>query len=274
MAADVLRARRFPEDALDYYGYAMARGGHVSELLNRMGVVRLELRQTDAGQRDCSSALCARRRTTRRPGTTWASPNTSTQQLRAAIADYQRAVQARQAARQSTTPTWAWPTSREATWRARARSSTLRHQARPRASFSAAMAAARPRMCSARQNYAQLCFEMAQLYARDHDDECHAALAREGDGGRLRHAARSMHADRGAAAVHEGPSALLLMLKNAPQMRMHAGRPVELRRAWGRAPECTERAARRDTRRAAHLDTGSGGSPSCSSSRAAGGTPR
>jgi Flp pilus assembly protein TadD len=46
-AADVLRARRFPEDALDYYGYAMARGGNVSELLNKMGVVRMELRQFD-----------------------------------------------------------------------------------------------------------------------------------------------------------------------------------------------------------------------------------
>jgi len=46
-AADVLVARRFPEDALDYYGYALARGGNVSELLNRMGVVRLELRQNE-----------------------------------------------------------------------------------------------------------------------------------------------------------------------------------------------------------------------------------
>lgn len=46
-AADVLRARRFPEDALDYYGYALARGGNVSELLNKMGIVRLELRQVD-----------------------------------------------------------------------------------------------------------------------------------------------------------------------------------------------------------------------------------
>jgi tetratricopeptide (TPR) repeat protein len=42
---DVLRARRFPEDALDYYGYAMARGGNVSLLLKKMGVVRLELQQ-------------------------------------------------------------------------------------------------------------------------------------------------------------------------------------------------------------------------------------
>src|SRR5580658_591648 len=47
VAADVLRARRFPEDALDYYGYAMARGGDVSELLNKMGITRLELRQND-----------------------------------------------------------------------------------------------------------------------------------------------------------------------------------------------------------------------------------
>jgi tetratricopeptide (TPR) repeat protein len=46
-AGDVLRARRFPEDALDYYGYAMARGGDVSTLLNKMGIVRLELRQVD-----------------------------------------------------------------------------------------------------------------------------------------------------------------------------------------------------------------------------------
>ena len=46
-AGDVLRARRFPEDALDYYGYAMARGGNVSELLNKMGITRLELRQND-----------------------------------------------------------------------------------------------------------------------------------------------------------------------------------------------------------------------------------
>jgi tetratricopeptide (TPR) repeat protein len=44
---DILMARRFPEDALDYYGYAMARGGNVSELFNKMGVIRLELRQPE-----------------------------------------------------------------------------------------------------------------------------------------------------------------------------------------------------------------------------------
>ncbi|MGF7179458.1 tetratricopeptide repeat protein [Tunturiibacter psychrotolerans] len=44
LAADVLRARRFPEDALDYYGYAMRRGGPQQDLLIRMGVTELELR--------------------------------------------------------------------------------------------------------------------------------------------------------------------------------------------------------------------------------------
>ena len=47
MTGDVLLARRFPEDALDYYTYAMKRGGAPVTLLKKMGVVRLELRQPE-----------------------------------------------------------------------------------------------------------------------------------------------------------------------------------------------------------------------------------
>lgn len=47
MTGDVLLARRFPEDALDYYTYAMKRGGPPVTLLKKMGVVRLELRQPE-----------------------------------------------------------------------------------------------------------------------------------------------------------------------------------------------------------------------------------
>jgi tetratricopeptide (TPR) repeat protein len=43
-AADVLRARRFLEDALDYYGFALSRGGEEAHLLNKLGVTELELR--------------------------------------------------------------------------------------------------------------------------------------------------------------------------------------------------------------------------------------
>ena len=44
MAGDVLRARRFPEDALDYYMFALQRGGNEIPLWNKMGVTELELR--------------------------------------------------------------------------------------------------------------------------------------------------------------------------------------------------------------------------------------
>jgi tetratricopeptide (TPR) repeat protein len=43
---DVLRARRFPEDALVYYIYALRRGGPETELMNKLGVTELELKHT------------------------------------------------------------------------------------------------------------------------------------------------------------------------------------------------------------------------------------
>ena len=43
-AADVLRARRFLEDAIDYYEFALQRGGEEAHLLNKLGVTQLELR--------------------------------------------------------------------------------------------------------------------------------------------------------------------------------------------------------------------------------------
>ncbi|HEX7159170.1 MAG TPA: tetratricopeptide repeat protein [Edaphobacter sp.] len=44
-AADVLRARRFMEDALDYFNYSLQRGGNEIRLMNKMGVTELELRR-------------------------------------------------------------------------------------------------------------------------------------------------------------------------------------------------------------------------------------
>ena len=51
-AADVLRARRFPEDALDFYVQAMRRGGNQIVLLNKIGVTELELQQLEHAQVD------------------------------------------------------------------------------------------------------------------------------------------------------------------------------------------------------------------------------
>jgi tetratricopeptide (TPR) repeat protein len=45
--ADILRARRFPEDAMDYYKYAMARGGNVPSLTNKLGLTELEMKNIE-----------------------------------------------------------------------------------------------------------------------------------------------------------------------------------------------------------------------------------
>jgi tetratricopeptide (TPR) repeat protein len=45
LTADVLRARRFPEDALDLYMDALRRGGDPAKLMNKMGITELELRR-------------------------------------------------------------------------------------------------------------------------------------------------------------------------------------------------------------------------------------
>ncbi len=47
LQADILRARRFPDDALDFYKFAMARGGNVTTLLNKMGLSELEMRNVE-----------------------------------------------------------------------------------------------------------------------------------------------------------------------------------------------------------------------------------
>ena len=44
-AADVLRARRYPQDAYQFYGAALARGGDARVLLEKMGITCLEMQQ-------------------------------------------------------------------------------------------------------------------------------------------------------------------------------------------------------------------------------------
>ena len=50
MVGDVLRARRFPEDAMDYYIYALQHGGDPVVLMNKLGVIQLDLRRVAAAR--------------------------------------------------------------------------------------------------------------------------------------------------------------------------------------------------------------------------------
>jgi len=43
LQADLLRVRRFPEDALDYYGFALKHGGDPGIIFNKIGVTQLEM---------------------------------------------------------------------------------------------------------------------------------------------------------------------------------------------------------------------------------------
>ena len=41
---DILRARRFPEDAMDYYNFAFQNGGDAAILLDKLGLIALEMK--------------------------------------------------------------------------------------------------------------------------------------------------------------------------------------------------------------------------------------
>ncbi|HEX3571612.1 MAG TPA: tetratricopeptide repeat protein [Acidobacteriaceae bacterium] len=55
--ADILRARRFPEDALDFYRYALARGGDQVSLTNKIGLTQLEMKNFDLARAYFSRAV-------------------------------------------------------------------------------------------------------------------------------------------------------------------------------------------------------------------------
>jgi tetratricopeptide (TPR) repeat protein len=48
---DILKARRFPKDANDYYNFALQNGGDAAMLLNKIGLTTLELKDVPEAQR-------------------------------------------------------------------------------------------------------------------------------------------------------------------------------------------------------------------------------
>jgi tetratricopeptide (TPR) repeat protein len=92
-AGDVLRARRFPEDALDYYNYALQRGGNQAQLLNKLGVTNLELRNIDVARMYFQRVV----QLSRKDGQGWNNLGVAEylyKQYGHAISDYKRAIEA------------------------------------------------------------------------------------------------------------------------------------------------------------------------------------
>lgn len=91
MQADLLRVRRFPEDALQFYNYAIQRGGVTAGLLNKIGLVQLELRNMVLAQGCFRQAV----KLDRRNAEGWnnlAAIEYLQRQYAAAVSDYKKAV--------------------------------------------------------------------------------------------------------------------------------------------------------------------------------------
>ena len=90
-AGDILRARRFPEDAIEYYDYALKRGGNEVTLDKSIGVTELQLGQPALARvyfRRCIAL-------SKKDAEAWnnlGAVETMTDNYRQAIFDYQRAI--------------------------------------------------------------------------------------------------------------------------------------------------------------------------------------
>jgi tetratricopeptide (TPR) repeat protein len=90
-AADVLRARRLPDDAIDFYGYALQHGGDVATLMNKMGVTELEAGRPELARPCFKRAVTLKRRYAVAWNNLGAVENVSGN-MTDAIRDYRRAV--------------------------------------------------------------------------------------------------------------------------------------------------------------------------------------
>ena len=91
MQADILRARRFPDDAMDYYRYAIARGGNEPNLLNKLGLAELEMGNVQLGRVYFQRAVKLDRKNPDAWNNLGASEFIDGRQL-AALQDYKKAV--------------------------------------------------------------------------------------------------------------------------------------------------------------------------------------
>jgi tetratricopeptide (TPR) repeat protein len=91
MAGDVLRARRFPDEAIQYYRYAIDRGGDQVGLLNRIGVTELDRGQPTAARLYFKQVTVLKKKYAEAWNNLGAT-ETMAGNYSAAIADYQRAI--------------------------------------------------------------------------------------------------------------------------------------------------------------------------------------
>jgi len=213
-AADVLRARRYQEDALDYYRYALQRGGDESKLQNDVGVTLLEL------NRPIEARIAFKRAVQVKPKYAQGWNNLGAAEYvagnpKAALVDYLRAVKFNK---------------KEAVFHANLGTAyfELKDYESARSQFEKAMqldngvfqsggwAGVEAHVLST-SDHGRFCFEMAKMAARQHnDDEVVRWLARSSEAGF--EVKEQMVGDKDFDAYRKDPR-VLMALKNAKAMR-------------------------------------------------------
>jgi len=214
VAADVLRARRFPEDALDYYGYAVARGGNVSELLNKMGIVRLELRQTGLARQLFLRTVRAKKNDAQ----AWNNLGVteySDRNYGAAVLDYKRAAKLnRRSAVFHSNLAMAYFEEKDLS--SARQQFALAIQLDPQIMQQRDAGGATAHVIGS-QNYPEMCFEMARLYAHSQNlGSMRLWLAKASESG---YDVRNGMSDDSIFRPYMKDPEVVLMLTNASQMR-------------------------------------------------------
>jgi tetratricopeptide (TPR) repeat protein len=218
MAADVLQARRFPEDALDYYGFALKRGGPSTELLNKMGVIRLELREVPAARALFQQTVKLKKK----DPVGWNNLGVTEymdKQYRSAIVDYGRASRLdKKSAVYHTNLGMAYFENHDMEGSRKEFAVALRLD--PQAFSHGAGSGGSAAQVVGSQNYAELAFEMARVYAKHHNDEATVLwLGKATEGGF--DTKNQMMQDSVLAPYVKDPR-VILMLKNAKELKTRA----------------------------------------------------
>jgi tetratricopeptide (TPR) repeat protein len=211
MTGDVLRARRFPQDALDYYGYAMQRGGDVSTLLNKMGIVRLELHQIELARTMFLRTVRARKK----DATGWNNLGVTyyaMQDYRAAVDAYRHAVKInKNSAVFHSNLGLAYFEKGDAEQARTEFANALRLDP---AIMSGTEGGGTTAHILGSHNYSGMCLEMAKLFAREHDvDRMLFWLGKGTDAGLNLQAA--VHDDQALSAYAKDPRITLLIANSA-----------------------------------------------------------
>jgi tetratricopeptide (TPR) repeat protein len=165
---DVLRARRLPEDALEFYGYALKRGGDEAKLQNSIGITLLELQRIPEARMAFRRAIQLKPKSAE-PWNNLGATEYSSGSFREALRDYGRAVKLdkKSAVFHSNLGTAYFELKDYES----ARSEYIKAiKLDPQVFRSGSLSGIEAHIMSARDR-GRFCFEMAKMAARSHDDD-------------------------------------------------------------------------------------------------------